>query len=179
MSITNAIHLGEIPVCSEAVALPIVATETGTWAFLTSFNNAYQYVQFSATAGQQLVVPARLNEDYTYHIRLYTPGNTMLHDGGYVAKTVPILPGAEYVYPNPEAGAAISTGKIQFLAVEGQTEATHTELVNAKQVAVFIEGGMRHEGDGADEYQFNSLSATVTFNTPLTAQQKLTIIYFK
>ena len=179
MSITNAIHLGEVPVCSEAVALPIVATETGTWAFLTSFNNAYQYVQFSATAGQQLVVPARLNEDYTYHIRLYTPGNALLHDGGYIAKTVPILPGAEYIYPDPEAGAAISTGKIQFLAAEGQTEATHTELVNAKQVAVFVEGAMRHEGGAEDEYQFNNVAATIIFNTPLIAQQKLTIIYFK
>lgn len=179
MSITNAINLGEIPVCSEAVALPLTANATGTWALLTNFNGAYQYVQFSATEGQQLVVPARLNEDYTYHFRIYTPGNTLLHDGGYIAKTIPLLPGIDYVCPSANDNKPATVGKIQFLAEEGQTESEHTELVKAKQVAVFVEGAMRHEGDGDDEYHFITQEAKIVFNTPLIGQQKTTIIYFK
>lgn len=180
MSTTNLINLGEIPVCSEAVVLPLEATDTGTWAFMTTFNGAYQYIQFCATAGQKIVVPARLNEDYTYTFKLYKPDNGILNDASYSAKTIPLLPDVDYVCPSASSdGLPFTTGKIQFIATEEQTETSHVELTNAKQVVVFVEGGLRHEGSEDDEYIFSQQNATIMFNTPLIQEQKITIIYFK
>ena len=180
MSTENMIHLGEIPVCSEAAVLPVIATETGTWAFMTTFNGAYQYIQFPATEGQKIVVPAKLNEDYTYRFKLYQPDNSLLNTDGYCAKTMPMLPDIDYVCPATGAnGLPFTTGKLQFVASEGQTEGSYTELAVAKQVAVFVEGGMRQEGTEDDEYSFDSLNAAIVFNTPLIEGQKITIIYFK
>lgn len=180
MSTANMINLGEIPVCSEAAVLPVIATETGTWAFMTTFNGAYQYIQFPATEGQKIVVPAKLNEDYTYRFKLYQPDNSLLNTDGYCAKTMPMLPGIDYVCPTADNnGLPFTTGKIQFIATDGQTEGSYTELVNAKQVAVFVEGSMRQEGAEDDEYGFDSPAAKIVFNTPLIEGQKITIIYFK
>lgn len=176
----NTISLGKIPVCSEAVVLPLVATSTGTWAFMTTFNGAYQYIQFSATMGEQLVVPARLNEDYTYTFKLYQPDNTVMNDTYYSARTIPLLPDIHYTCPAALAHTVpFTTGKIQFVAAEGQVEAIYIELAGALQVAVFAEGAMRQEGTDADEYDFDKAGTKVTFNTPLSEGQKITIIYFK
>ncbi len=180
MSTINTINLGEMPVCSEATMLPIVATDTGTWAFMTTFNGAYQYIQFTATAGQNLVVPAGLNEDYTYTFKLFKPDSTILNETNYTAKTIPLLPDVDYVCPSGSAnGVPLTTGKLQFIATEGQTETTHVELTLVKQVVVFVEGSIRHEGIESDEYTFAQPDVTITFNTPLLEGQKVTIIYFK
>lgn len=178
MNKNNKINLGEMPVCSEATILPVIATDTGTWAFMTSFNGAYQYIQFTATVGEQLVVPAKLNEDYTYTFKLYKPDNTLLNDGGYTAKTIPMLPDIDYVCPISDS-ASFSTGKIQFEATKGQIEVAYTALAGVKQLAVFIEGAMRHEGAAVDEYVFTASQNKVSFNTALNEGQKITILYFK
>lgn len=179
MSTTNIINLGEIPVCREAVVLPVIATESGTWAFMTSFNGAYQYVQFTATSGQNIVVPAKLNEDYAYTFKLYKPDSSLLNDDGYYAKTIPLLVEVQYTCPDVEGGsAAFSTGKLQFIATEGQAAFDHFELATSKQVAVFVEGAMWQEGNGADEYSFSQSESAITFNSPLIEGQKITIIYF-
>lgn len=176
----NIIQLGEIPVCSEAVVLPLTATSTGTWAFMTTFNGTYQYVQFQATSGEKFVVPAKLNEDYTYTFKLYQPDNAVFNNTSYSAKTILLLPDIDYVCPSVNNGEVpFATGKIQFLAIEGQIESVHIELNNAVQVAVFVEGAMRQEGSGEDEYDFDKPAAKIIFNTPLIAGQKITILYFK
>lgn len=179
MSANNSINLGEVPVCSEATILPLTATDTGTWAFMTTFNGAYQYIQFTVTAGEKLVVPAKLNEDYTYTFKLYKPDGVLLNEDGYYAKTIPLLPGIDYVCPSNENSVSFSTGKIQFIATAEQTEAIYIELEGAGQVAVFVEGTMRHEGQATDEYVFTSVENKITFNTPLIEGQKVTILYFK
>ncbi|MCB9047167.1 MAG: hypothetical protein H6550_13625 [Chitinophagales bacterium] len=180
MSTTNLVNLGEIPVCSIAVILPVTATDTGTWAFMTTFNGAYQYIQFTATQGENIVVPAVLNEDYNYTFKLYKPDNTILNDTNYCAKTIPILPGTDYVCPAVVGdGVPFTTGKIEFVATEGQAEASYVQLTNAKQVVVFIEGAIRQEGAGDEAYIFSQPDTTITFNTPLMEGQKITIIYFK
>lgn len=176
---TNTIHIGEVPVCSEAVVLPLVATATGTWAFMTNFNGAYQYIQFPATANEKLVVPAKLNEDYTYTFKLYKPDNAVFNETNYTAKTIPLLPDIDYVCPSVGDVTAFTTGKLQFTATEGQTTSAHIELMNVLQVALFVEGAMRQEGAEDDEYIFNKPEAQIEFNTPLQAGQKITILYFK
>lgn len=176
----NVINLGELPVCSEAVVLPVDATETGTWAFMTTFNGAYQYVQFTATAGQKIVVPAKLNEDYTYSFKLYQPDSSLFNDATYWMKTIPMLPDVEYVCPSVNsAGTTFTTGKIQLIASDDQVEVTMLELLNADNVVVFVEGLMRYEGSEADEYVFSAIDGKVVFNTALTEGQKITILYFK
>ena len=176
----NTINIGEIPVCKEAVALPIVATATGTWAFMTKFNGAYQYIQFQATVGQNIIVPAKLNEDYTYTFKLYQPDNNILHDSKYSMTTIPMLPEVDYVCPIVEgSNESMNIGKLQVVASEDQLEVTNVELLGAKQVAVFVEGTMQREGNDEDEYQFDSINAKVAFNTELLEGQKITILYFK
>lgn len=180
MSTANIIDLGDVPVCSEATALPLTATDTGTWAFMTSFNGAYQYVQFPATSGQNIVVPVALNEDYRYTFKLYKPDNSLLNEDGYRMRTIPLLPDVDYVCPSVSQDTApVTTGKLQLTATTDQTEITHTELVNARQVAVFVEGAMRQEGTDVDEYSFVPAEDKITFNTGLIEGQKITIIYFK
>ena len=177
MSMTNNIHLGEIPVCSEATVLPIVANETGTWAFMTTFNGAYQYIQFTATEGQNIVVPTGLNEDYTYTFKLFTPDSSILNDTNYTAKTIPLLQGADHTNSSGGNGSLpYTTGKLQFIATDSQVTSSHVELTNAKQVVVFIEGAIRHEGYEDDEYVFSQQNTTITYTTPLTEGQKITII---
>lgn len=175
----NIISLGEVPVCSEAVALPLVATATGTWAFMTTFNGAYQYIQFQAVSGDKLVVPAKLNEDYTYTFKLYMPDNSVFNGISYSAKTIPLLPEVDYVCPSVAGQSSFTTGKIQFVATEGQTESAHLLLADVTQTTVFVEGAIRQEGTGYDEYQFDKLNAKIAFNTALNEGQKITIIYFK
>lgn len=179
MSTNNIINLGTIAVCSEATVLPIIAPHTGTWAFMTSFNGAYQYIQFTATEGEKLVVPAKLNEDYTYTFKLYKPDASLLNDDGYYAKTIPLLPDVDYVCPASENSASFTAGKIQLVATEGQLEATFIELAGVEQLAIFVEGAMRHEGLGSDEYQFDASANHIVFNSPLIEGQKITILYFK
>lgn len=180
MSTKNVINLGEIPVCSEAVALPIVADETGTWAFMTSFNGAYQYIQFQATENEKIVVPAKLNEDYSYSFKLYKPDSSLLNEDGYYAKTISLLPDIDYVCPAVgDSNQSFSIGKIQSIATSEQTELVNMELATANQLAVFVEGVMRQEGNDMDEYSFVKADAKVIFNSPLIEEQKITIIYFK
>lgn len=175
----NNIILGDIPACGEAVVLPLVATATGTWAFMTTFNGAYQYVQFQAVSGQHLVVPAKLNEDYTYNFKLYQPDNTIFNNTTYHAKTIPLLPYVDYECPSVGDAHSFSMGKLQLVATDGQTEVSFLELNSAKQVTVFVEGAMRQEGADADEYVFDKFGSRVVFNTGLLSGQKITILYFK
>ena len=172
--------LGEVPVCDEALILPLIADVSGTWAFLTTFNGAYQYIQFEATSGQSIVVPATMNENYTYVFRLYRPDGSILGDTYYCMKTVPLLPGMTLPGAGDPGGTSvISTGRKQFVATDGQLTAFYNELVGAVQVVVFIEGAIRQDGTEADEYTFDAISGTITFNTALIEGQKITLLYFK
>jgi hypothetical protein len=171
------IGLGEVPVCSDAAVLPLTADTTGTWAFMSSFNGAYQYTQFQCTAGQPIVVHIGLNEHYSYTFRLYKPNNTIFNDSYYAMLTIPFLNGVEHNLSDSDTD--ITTGKLQHLATEGQTTLTYTALINAKQVVVFVEGALWQEGAGLDEYNFTSINGTISFSTPLIAEQKITILYFK
>lgn len=175
----NTVNIGELPVCKEAVVLPIVATATGTWAFMTNFNGAYQYVQFQATQGENIIVPAKLNEDYTYTFKLYQPDNNIFNDANYCVKTIPMLPEVDYVCPLVDSDNSMNIGKVQVVALEDQLEVTNVQLLGASQVAVFVEGTMQREGEDEDEYQFDSVNAKVIFNTVLLEGQKITILYFK
>lgn len=176
----NTINLGEIAVCSEAVILPLTADVTGLWAFVSHFNGAYQYRQFQATGGQPLTVPAHLNENYQYNIKLYKPDSSLFNDAVYQVKTIPMLP--EVIYdctPTGETDLQITTGRKQFVAGEEQAIFADGSFVNARQVMVFVEGALRQQGTGEDEYAFDSSTGTITFNTATIAEQKITILYIK
>lgn len=176
---TTVTHLGDVPVCSVGFVLPLVASETGTWAFMTTFNRVYQYIQFQATEGQNIVVPAKLNENYTYTFKLFQPDNSLFSDNSYCMTTMPMLDGIDYLCPLFDGAIDTTVGKLQLEAAYEQTVISSTELVGVKQVAVFVEGAMRQEGDGADEFTSNKVAGTITFNTPLIESQKITILYFK
>jgi hypothetical protein len=172
--------LGEVPVCDEALILPLQADTSGTWAFLTTFNGAYQYIQFEGTLNQNLVVPARLNENYTYVFRMYKPNGQILNDTYYCLKTIPMLP--DVMYPaagDPGGTNVISAGRKQFVATGGETTASYPDIMNAVQLVLFIEGSMRQEGSDTDDYSYNPTTGTVTFNSPLIEGQKITILFFK
>lgn len=174
---TNYTGLGCVPICNEAMALPLLADTTGTWAFMTTFNGAYQYVQFTATSGQTIVVPAKLNEDYTYVFKLYKPDNSVFNDTCYAVKTMPYTDGE--VGLDMEDNTAATTGKLQFTALPGQDSVSYLELVDAKQIAVFIEGTIRQEGTGEEDYLFDHIAGIISFNAELQSGQKITILYFK
>ncbi|RYE25453.1 MAG: hypothetical protein EOP51_04000, partial [Sphingobacteriales bacterium] len=167
--------LGEVPVTEDAVLLPLTADTTGTWAFMSSFNGAYQYVQFQSIAGQSIVVPAKLNENYTYTFRLYKPDASILNDTYYSMLTVPMLDREINVH----TGNAVNTkiGRKQFVAADGQITVSYAELINAKQIVVFVEGAIMQEGIDAYSYTFNSTTGLVTFNTTLQAGQNITLLY--
>jgi hypothetical protein len=177
----ETINLGEIPVCNEAVTLPLAADTTGEWTFVSNFNGAYQYLKFQATATQPLVVPVRLNEHYTYIIKLYKPGGDLFNDVHYCATTIPMLPDIEYAC-QPVEGTSITqlrTGRKQFTATDGQSTIGDNLFINAIQIVVFVEGALKQEGTGAEDYGFNAISGTITFNTALIEGQKITVIYFR
>lgn len=177
----NCINLGEVSVSDEALILPLTADATGTWAFMSSFNSAYQYVQFPATEGQVLAVPVRLNESYTYTVKLFRPDNTVFNDTFYCISTMPMLPDVEYTC-GTQPGMYISSirsGKKQFIAAEAQADITDDVFKNAAQVMVFAEGTLVQEGEGLDNYTFNALYGTVYFHTALSNGQRITILYFK
>lgn len=174
---STTINLGEIPMAEEGVALPLTADSAGAWEFITNFNGAYQYVQFNASAGDKLVVPVKLNEYYTYSFKLYKPDTSLFHDAAYQMQTIPILPGVEYTGGAGET--TIKAGKLQFYAIDGQLIYSHTALIYAKQIAVFVEGMMLQEGSGHDEYQIDPEAGQITFNTQLIAAQKISILYIK
>lgn len=174
---SNTINLGEIPMAEEGIALPLIADSTGAWEFITNFNGAYQYVQFNATAGDKIVVPVKLNEYYTYSFKLYKPDTSLYNNAAYQVRTIPILPGVEYTGGIGEA--TIKAGKLQFYALANQQTYNHDSLIYAKQIAVFVEGVILQEGTAIDEYQVDLVSGTITFNTTLTASQKISILYIK
>jgi hypothetical protein len=159
------------------MTLPLVADATGTWAFMTTFNGAYHYTQFHQTSGQTIVIPAKLNEDYTYVFKLYKPDNSIFNDTCYAAKTIPMLDGE--VPLMPDDSEPITTGKLQFTALPGQDSVSYLELINAKQVAVFIEGAIRQEGTEPEDYLFDKIPGIISFNSELQPGQKITILYFK
>lgn len=174
---TNYTGLGIAPVCNEAVTLPLVADATGTWAFMTTFNGAYYYTQFHQANGQTIVVPAKLNEDYTYVFKLYKPDNSIFNDTCYAVKTMPMINGEVGLVP--EGAEPVTAGKLQFTALPGQDSVSYLELVNAKQVVVFIEGAIRQEGSEPEEYLFDNVPGIISFNSELQEGQKITILYFK
>lgn len=173
----NTINLGEIPMADEGIALPLVADTTGAWEFITNFNGAYQYVQFNANAGNKLIVPAKLNEYYTYSFKLYKPDTSLFNDTTYHLHTIPILPGVEYT--GGIGSATVKAGKIQFYATANQHQYSNDALIYAKQVAVFLEGIILQEGPENDEYTIDLSLGTISFNTPLSQTQKITILYIK
>lgn len=175
----NITDLGLVPVCKEAAIIPLVADVAGTWAFMTSFNGAYQYVQFQVEEGATIVVPVRLNEDYTYVFKLYKPDNSILNDGSYTIKTTPMLPDVSYSYTLPNDVGQTSTGRKQFIATNGQDMVSYIELVNAVQVVVFVEGAIVQSGTADEEYLFDSLTGIISWNQSLIEGQKVTILYFK
>lgn len=178
----NTINLGEIPVCSEAAVLPLNAGITGLWAMATHFNGAYKYKQFNAAAGEAIVLPVALNENYTYLLKLYKPDGALFNDTAYTIKTVPLLPDITYTCysagENDAIAVTVSSGKKQYVAGENQTVFV-SPLFEQSQVMVFIEGALRQEGDADDEYVFDKETGTITLNTVAIAGQKITILYFK
>ncbi len=174
---SNTINLGEIPMAEEGIALPLLADATGAWEFITNFNGAYQYVQFNADAGNRIIIPAKLNEYYTYSFKLYKPDTSLFNDTTYQVHTIPILPGVEYT--GGVGAATIKAGKLQFYTTEGQQQYSNNALIYAKQVAVFLEGIILQEGTAGDEYAIDLPTGTITFNTPLIQTQKITILYIK
>lgn len=176
----NPINLGEVAVCNEAVVLPLAADVTGLWAFVSNFNSAYQYKQFQAVSGQPFAVPVCLNENYTYTIKLYKPDNSLFNETSYLVKTIPMLPDVVYdCSPADGSDLQIKTGRKQFVAGDGQTVFIDNAFKNARQVMVFVEGALRQEGAGEDEYVFSAADGTVTFNDPMIEEQKITILYIK
>lgn len=177
----ETINLGAVLACSEAIILPLTADATGTWAFTTNFNSAYQYKQFEAINGQSITVPASLNENYTYSFKLYKPGGALFNDVLYTMHTMPMLPDVDYSCAQSESSelAQVTTGKKQFIAGDGQVEIFSNAFVHAKQLVVFVEGAARQEGEAEDEYSFDADAGNVHFNTPLIEGQKITILYFK
>lgn len=173
----TTINLGEVPMAEDGIALPLTADSTGAWEFITNFNGAYQYVQFNATAGDNLIVPAKLNEYYTYSFKLYKPDTSLFNSACYQVQTVPILPGIEYTGGTGES--TIKAGKLQFYALDGQQTYTHNALIYAKQIAVFVEGLMLQEGNATDEYQVDLVTGQLNFNAPLLVSQKISILYIK
>lgn len=173
----TTINLGELPMAEEGIALPLTADSTGAWEFITNFNGAYQYVQFNAIAGDNLIVPVKLNEYYTYSFKLYKPNASLLNNAAYQVHTIPILPGVEYTGGVGEV--TIKAGKLQFYAIDNQQTYNHESLIYAKQIAVFVEGIIKQEGLAEDEYQVDLSNGTILFNTPLIASQKITILYIK
>ncbi len=176
MSINECEYLGVVPIAETAVVLPLTADVTGTWAFMTTFNGAYKYVQFNAVLGQKFVVPALLNEDYLYNFKLYKPDTTLFNNTAYCINTIPLVSGIEYVGGELEK---VAVGKLQYVATEGQTQITDEILQDARQVALFVEGAILQEGSEPDGYAFNAATGTVTFHTPLIAAQRITILYIK
>lgn len=171
------INLGEVPMAEEGISLPLTADSTGAWEFITNFNGAYQYVQFNATAGDTLIVPAKLNEYYTYTFKLYKPDTSLFNNASYQVQTIPILPGVEYTGGIGES--TIKAGKLQFYALDGQQIYNHTALIYAKQIAVFVEGVILQEGNADDEYQVDLALGELSFNNSLIAGQKISILYIK
>lgn len=174
---SNTINLGELPMAEEGIALPLVADTTGAWEFITNFNGSYQYVQFNANAGNKIIVPAKLNEYYTYSFKLYKPDTSLFNDAAYQVHTIPILPGVEYT--GGVGSSTIKAGKLQFYATEGQVQYSNDALIYAKQIAVFLEGIIIQEGEADDEYVVDLPTGTISFNTPLIQTQKITILYIK
>lgn len=172
----DVISLCNVPVCGEAVVLPLLADVTGTWAFMTAFNGAYVYKQFTATANQNIVVPVALNENYTYQFRLYKPDTSVFNNTAYSITTMPFALETQSIEYNDTLSVV---GRKQYTASGGETFYTHLELVNAVSVEVFIEGVIRQEGDEIEDYHFNRATGTITYNTPLSEYQRITILYFK
>lgn len=178
--VMNYTGIGQVPVAAEGVVLPLIADESGTWGFMTSFNGAYKYALFPVVAGQAIAVPVNLNEYYAYTFKLYKPDNSLFNDTCYCMQTVPLMPDVNYVFDNQETlsiGSVIA--KKQLVATEGQTQVVDAAFKNANQVVVFIEGMLKQAGTDPESYSFNAATGTVTFNTALIADQKITIIYFK
>lgn len=178
--VMNYTGIGQVPVAAEGVVLPLIADESGTWGFMTSFNGAYKYALFPVVAGQAIAVPVNLNEYYAYTFKLYKPDNSLFNDTCYCMQTVPLMPDVNYVFDNQETlsiGSVIA--KKQFVATEGQTQVVDAAFKNANQVVVFIEGMLKQAGTDPECYSFNAATGAIVFNTPLIADQKITIIYFK
>lgn len=175
----NIIDIGLVPVCKEAVVLPIVADQSGTWAFMTTFNGSYQYLQFTLEEGNAIVVPTNLNEDYSYVFRLYKPDNSVLNEVSYKMVTTPLLSGTSYSYSMPNGTGQVVTGRKQFVATNGQDMVSYIELVNAVQVVVFVEGAILQLGNEDEDYLFDNITGIVSWNQPLIEGQKITILYFK
>lgn len=175
----NYTGIGEIPVCGDAVALPLLADATGTWSFISGFNSSYRHVLFAATAGLSIVVPIKLNEHYTYVFRLIRPDGTTLGDTAYTMRTLPMLPGNTYTLPVPGTLEAVRTGRLQSTATAEQTELYDLALKGAEQLTLFVEGAMQQEGPGVEQYLFDAVTGIITFNQPLVAGQRITIIYYK
>ncbi len=177
----NTTALGEVPIAEEGTPLPLVADVSGTWGFMTSFNGLYKYSLFQATSGQNIVVPLPLNENYTYVFKLYKPDNSWFNETCFTMTTVPMLPDIEYECGGNTGNqtSPVKAGKKQFIATADQTELGNNAFINALQIVVFIEGAIRQEGDGADEYHFNTATGALTFNEQLIEGQKITVLYFK
>jgi hypothetical protein len=165
----------------EGTPLPLIADVSGTWGFMTSFNGLYKYSLFQATSGQNIVLPLPINENYTYVFKLYKPDNSWFNDTCFNMTTVPMLPDVEYDCINDETTAinAVKAGKKQFIATAGQTEVGNNAFINALQIVVFVEGAIRQEGSGSDEYHFQTETGALTFNEPLIEGQKITVLYFR
>ncbi|MBS1771528.1 MAG: hypothetical protein JST82_01620 [Bacteroidetes bacterium] len=177
MSTNDCQNIGVIPVSEVAIALPLTADVTGTWAFMTTFNGAYQYVQFTAEAGHHIVVPALLNEDWMYNFKLFKPDTSLFNDTSYCMTTIPLVTGIVYNAGNDTPQIAV--GKLQYVATANQSSIAEDIFVDARQVAVFVEGIIMQEGNQPDGYLLNTATGAITFNSPLIEGQKIIVLYIK
>lgn len=81
--------LGEVVAYKDYIILPIKATHTGTWAFMSSFNGAYQYCQYEAKEGELMRIQVALQHNYAYTFRLYKPDAQIFEDKYFSMITVP------------------------------------------------------------------------------------------
>ncbi len=92
-STTTCIELTVLP-CATTVALPLTATETGTWTAALEFAGTVQRFPVGVTITQPIVVPNHFNEAGTHTLRLYKNAGALFAGTCYTITTKPtyVLP---------------------------------------------------------------------------------------
>lgn len=97
--------------CQSAIALPIVAHETGTWTMVYDFAGNDVIQSIPVEEGQPVHVPNIFNEKFRNKIEFYDASGQLVNDTCYWFQTrgVPATPFASFAPPAPKSATDIIT----------------------------------------------------------------------
>jgi len=134
-AITTCLRVFVSP-CDTGIDLKLTAPDAGDYTFLLGFNGVYSSFTLTLDAGEDIIIPNVVNENYRHELQIITPSGDLLNNVCYELKISMTLGAGNGLTPSPSAKSwAIIISTVNSSSLTDSFLLTHTisEIVTSNQ----------------------------------------------